>query len=77
MAETIDFTMVRTHTTVFLTMYRKVKIKNKQKIFETLDFTGFTSTFSQNIMFSFNGIYRETQNVTFQKISKTIEFTGI
>ena len=43
----------------------KVKIKNKQKIFEVLDFTGFTSTFEEKICFSLNGIERNYKLTTF------------
>ena len=44
---------------IFFEWYmEKLIFVDKQKIFETIDFTGFTSTFSQNICFSFNGIYR-------------------
>ena len=55
---------------VFLTMYRNEKPWETQKcsilaILKTIDFTRLKGTFEEKIMFSFNGIYRETQNVTF------------
>ena len=56
MPETVDFTRFQDATTVFLTMYEKVKINHFLYFSKPIDFTGFTSTFSQKICFSFNGI---------------------
>ena len=36
----------------------KIKIKNKQKIFETIDFTRLKDTFEEKIMFSYM-VYNE------------------
>ena len=71
-ATTLEFTMVLTHTLVFLIMYEKLQNVTKATTLKTLDFTRLKGTFEENFMFSYMVYNEKLKMLLFRKSLKPL-----